>query len=195
VSGAAEWSSAGLDLVLVLARADNGVIGHQGRLPWRIKSDMAHFKRLTMGKPLIMGRKTWDTLGGPLRGRDNIVVSRTAGFVARGGYAAGSLGDALALAAVFAAKNGAKEVCVIGGGEIYSAALPLADRIELTEIHMDAEGDTIIDPFSTTDWAEVRRDRHQPAQGESAAYSFVTLVPRAEKIPAARSGAANPTQG
>jgi len=176
VNGAAEWRSCGLDLVLVLARADNGVIGHRGGLPWRIKSDLAHFKRLTIGKPLIMGRKTWDTLGGPLKGRDNIVVSRTAGFVAEGGYAKGSLSDALALAADLGAKTGATEVCVIGGGEIYAAALPLANRIELTEIHMDAAGDTVIDPFSSADWAEISRTRHLAAPGESADYSFVTLV-------------------
>lgn len=176
MSELAQWQSAGLELALVLARADNGVIGQNGGLPWRIRSDMAHFKRVTMGKPLIMGRKTWETLGGPLPGRDNIVVSGKNGFEADGGYAAGSVEAALALAADLAARRGAGQVCVIGGAQIYRATLPLASRIELTEIHMDADGDTALDPFPSADWRQVGRTRHSAGPGESADYSFVSLV-------------------
>ena len=171
-------------LVLVVARADNGVIGQNGGLPWRIRSDMARFKRLTMGKPLIMGRKTWETLNGPLPGRANIVVSGKAGFRAEGGHVAGDIDQALALAADLAVRSGAAEICLIGGGEIYCAALPLADRIELTEIHMAAEGDTVLEPFSSTHWREIRRTRHRAGPGETADYSFVTLVRSSKKIAA-----------
>lgn len=182
MSGLTEWQPAGVALVLVVARADNGVIGHKGGLPWRIKSDMAHFKRLTMGKPLIMGRKTWETLGGPLPGRDNIVVSTKDGFQAQGGYPTGSLQAALALAADLAAERGAGQICVIGGAQIYRATLPLAHRIELTEIHMDASGDTTLDPFPAADWREVGRKRHSAGPGETADYSFVSFIRRSNPV-------------
>ncbi|VAW15760.1 Dihydrofolate reductase [hydrothermal vent metagenome] len=170
--------SAGLELVLVVARADNGVIGSNGGLPWRVRSDMAHFKRLTMAKPLLMGRKTWESLKGPLPGRTNIVVSKKPGYQAKGGHVADTIEKALVMAQDLGATSGAAQICVIGGAEIYRATRPVAHRIELTEIHMDARGDTVLEPFSPADWREVRRTAHAAAPGESADYSFVTLMRR-----------------
>lgn len=167
--------SCGLPVVLVLARADNGVIGRGGGLPWRIKSDMAHFKRMTMGNPVIMGRKTWATLRGPLPGRVNIVVSRQPGLVADGANVVPNFEYALKYARKIASAN-ATALCVIGGGEIYRMALPLARRIELTEVHMDAEGDVTMDGFPEAHWHEAARARHTAKDGEACDYSFVTLT-------------------
>ena len=165
-----------LPVVLVLARAENGVIGKDGGLPWRIRSDMAHFKAMTMGKPVIMGRKTWTTLGKPLPGRDNIVISRDPTTAAQGGHVVSSLDAALDLAEKLAINSGAEEICVIGGGEIYRATLPIADRIELTEVHANADGDTVLAPFAEAQWRETQRVRHKRDDTETADYSFVTLV-------------------
>lgn len=171
-------STNALPLVLVLARAENGVIGKEGGLPWRIKSDMLHFKAVTMGNPVIMGRKTWQSLGKPLPGRANIVISRTKDFSPQGGHGVGDFLAALELAAQLGTEAGAEKICVIGGGEIYRAALPLADMIELTEVHFDAEGDTIVEAFTPCEWREVARIRHGAKEGETADHSIVTLVRR-----------------
>ena len=158
-----------LMITLVLAMARNGVIGQAGAIPWRISDDLKRFKQLTLGKPVIMGRKTWDSLPRkPLPGRDNIVVTRQSGWSAPGAIAASSLDEALA-------KGGAQssDVCVIGGGEIYREALPGADRIELTEVHRDFEGDAHFS-FDRMQWRETaREDRVTP---DGLAYSYVTLV-------------------
>jgi dihydrofolate reductase len=151
---------------LVLAMAENGVIGKDGALPWRIPEDMRHFKAVTMGKPCIMGRKTWDSLPKkPLPGRENIVVTRDRNFHAEGARVAHSFEDAIALA------GDAAEIAVIGGAEIYRAALPRARRIYLTEIHAAFEGDASMPSFDLAHWRETARENHA---GEPA-YSFVTL--------------------
>jgi dihydrofolate reductase len=153
---------------LVLAMADNGVIGKDGGLPWRIPDDMRRFKALTLGKPCVMGRKTWDSLPRkPLPGRDNIVVTRDRNFSADGAIVAHSLDDALARA------GAAEEICVIGGVELYRAALPHADLIHLTQVHRDFEGDVGLEPFAPAVWRETAREEHRTAEG--LRFSYVTL--------------------
>jgi dihydrofolate reductase len=155
-------------ITLILAIADNGVIGRNGAIPWRISDDLKRFKQLTTGKPVVMGRKTWDSLPKkPLPGRTNIVVTRQPGWKADGAIAASSLDDALAQAAQ------AAEVMVIGGAEIYRAALAKAQRIELTEVHRPFEGDAVFS-FAREAWREVAREEHATQDGLS--FSYVTLT-------------------
>lgn len=153
---------------LVVARADNGVIGKDNALPWHLPADLRHFKRLTLGKPVIMGRRTFESIGKPLPGRENIVLTRDPDWRAEGVTVAAGLDIALA--------NDVAEVSVIGGAQVYAVALPLADRIYLTEVHASPEGDTVLPPFGP-DWQEVAREHHA-ADGDQPAYSFVTLERR-----------------
>ncbi|HWA92120.1 MAG TPA: dihydrofolate reductase [Rhizomicrobium sp.] len=154
---------------LVLARADNGVIGKGGALPWRVPEDMRRFKALTLGKPCVMGRKTWESLPKkPLPGRDNIVVTRDPAFTADGAIVVHSLDEAFA--------HEAGEICVIGGAEIYAKALPRATLIHLTEIHGDVDGDTFMPALDPEDWRETAREDHLSSEG--GGYSFVTLQRR-----------------
>ena len=141
-------------LALVVAAARNGVIGANGAIPWRLKTDMQHFRAVTMGKPVVMGRKTWTSLKGPLKGRDNIVLTRDAGLRAAGAWSFAALDAALACAQGRAAMLGVDEVCVIGGGEIYALTLPLAGRVYLTEVATDVAGDAMFPPLGE-DWREV----------------------------------------
>lgn len=152
-------------ITLVLAMAKNGVIGKDGAIPWRIADDLKRFKQLTLGKPVVMGRKTWDSLPRkPLPGRDNVVVTRQRDWSAEGAIIASSLDEALA---------GRGDVSVIGGGEIYREALPRADRIELTEVHRDFDGDAYF-TFDRSGWREIAHEDHTAADG--LGYSYVTLV-------------------
>lgn len=146
---------------LIVAAAENGVIGRAGKLPWRIPSDLKTFRRLTMGKPIVMGRKTFQSIGRALDGRDNIVVSRDPGFAAPGVSTAASLADAMVLARVLARTRGGDEIMVIGGAEIFNAALPLASRIYWTEIHGRPEGDVTLDRPPSDGWREVSRQALQ----------------------------------
>ncbi len=163
------------EIVLILARADNGVIGRNGRLPWHLPADLRHFKALTQGTPMIMGRKTFESLPGLLDGRRHIVLTRDQEWQEDGAEVAHTLDDALHLA-------NAPHISVIGGAEIYTQFLPLADRIELTEVHAEIEGDARIDRPDLVDWHEVSRQRFD-ADGPRPAYSFVTL-----KRPTERKG-------
>ncbi len=144
---------------LVAAVAANGVIGTSGKLPWHLPEDLKHFKALTLGHPLIMGRKTWESLGKALPGRENIVVTRAPGYEAPGASVASSLDGALALCA------GEPTVFVIGGGELYSAALPLADGLVLTEIQRDYAGDARFPRFDRSAWRETQRKPQTSADG------------------------------
>ncbi|MES2444428.1 MAG: dihydrofolate reductase [Pseudomonadota bacterium] len=148
-----------------LARADNGVIGRDGQLPWRLPADLKRFKAQTMGKPMIMGRKTFESFPSPLPGRRHIVLTRDRGWAADGAEVAHSPDEALALVGADAA--------VIGGGEVFALFLPLADTVELTEVHIDAEGDAMVPPFGLA-WRETAREDHASEAGRPA-YSFVTL--------------------
>lgn len=157
-------------LALIAAVARNGVIGRDGDLPWRIPADLQFFKTATMGKPMIMGRRTFESIGKALPGRTNIVVTRSGDFTADDVEVAADFDQALAIAA----RQDAGEVMVIGGGEIYAAAMPRADRLYLTEVHLDAEGDVHFPQFDLAQWREVSRDDHA-AEGDTPAFSFVTL--------------------
>lgn len=148
-----------------LARADNGVIGRDGKLPWHLPADLKRFKAQTMGKPMVMGRKTFESFPSPLPGRRHIVLTRDARWTAEGADVAHSPEAALALA-------GEGDVAVIGGSEIFALFLDRAEAIELTEVHADAEGDATVPAF--TGWRETAREDHPAADGRPA-YSFVTL--------------------
>ena len=158
------------EIILVLARAANGVIGSDGGMPWHIPADLRRFKQITKGRPMIMGRKTFDSLPGLLEGRRHIVLTRDKSWEEEGAEPVYSVEEALKRA------NG-PHVCVIGGAEIYNLFLSLADRIELTEIAITPDGDTMMPAFDTKDWQEVARDSH-PAEGKVPAHDFVTLVRR-----------------
>lgn len=146
----------GLPVVIHVAMAENGVIGRDGGMPWRLSSDLRRFKADTMGKPLVMGRKTFEGLGRPLPGRLNIVVTRDPRWHAEGVETAGSLNAAIALAAAWAAgRPEATEICIAGGGEIYARALPIADRLHVTHVLAEVEGDTRFPPIDPALWAEV----------------------------------------
>jgi dihydrofolate reductase len=160
-------------ITLVLAMADNGVIGDRGAIPWRIPADMRRFKALTMGKPIVMGRKTWDSFPKkPLPGRTNIVITRDKSFAAAGAVVVHSFDEALARAAA----EKADEITIIGGAEIYRAALPRAGRIELTEVHGNIQGDTRMETFDPATWREVAREDH--STGDGLGFSYVTLERR-----------------
>ena len=158
-----------MKIIFHLARADNGVIGKDGRLPWRISADLKRFKANTMGKPMIMGRRTFESFPSPLPGRRHIVLTRSRDWEPEGAEIAHSKAEALAMVG-----DDVEEVAIIGGAEIYALFLDIADRIELTEVHIEPDGDTHIAGFDPDIWAETAREDH-PAEGESPAYSFVTL--------------------
>jgi dihydrofolate reductase len=145
-------------ITLVVAVADNGVIGRDGGLPWRLSSDLKTFRRLTMGKPLIMGRRTFQSLKKPLDGRDNIVVTRDESFRPAGAIVAPSFPAALAQAERCAGERGVDELMVIGGADIFAEALPLAGRIYKTEVHGSPEGDTLMPKVDWGRWQEVSRE-------------------------------------
>ncbi|MXP27172.1 dihydrofolate reductase [Altererythrobacter indicus] len=153
-------------ITLVVARATNGVIGRNGDLPWKIRADLQHFKRITSGTPMIMGRKTFESLPGLLPGRRHIVLTRDRQWQAEGAEIAHSVEDAMAMAA-------SVKISVIGGAEIYALFLPYATHIELTEIHEDTQGDTVM-AAPGSEWHETARENH-PAGENHPAFSFVTL--------------------
>jgi dihydrofolate reductase len=158
---------------LVYAVSRNGVIGQGGGLPWHIPSDLKHFKAVTLGKPVIMGRKTWDSLPRkPLPGRRNLVISRNATYRADGAEVLPSLSVALAATA------GDAEVCVIGGAEIFKAALPLAHKVYLTRVLADVAGDTIMPELSAKQWHEVERQSHAKAEKDSSAFETIMFERR-----------------
>lgn len=158
---------------IIVAKASNGVIGRDGDLPWRISADLKHFKTVTMGKPILMGRKTFESIGKPLPGRLNVVITRDRTYVPPGVAVAFSLEHALATAQ----RAGAEEAMVVGGAEIYRLALPLAGHLYLTEVHAEVEGDTLFPDFDRAEWTETAHEDH-PADGETPAFSFLTLERR-----------------
>ena len=143
---------------LIVAVAENGVIGAKGGLPWRLSSDLKTFRRLTLGKPIIMGRRTFQSIGKPLDGRDNIVVTRDPFFEAAGVSTCASVSEALTLARVLATTRGADEIMIIGGADLYAATLEIADRIYLTRVHAEPEGDRHFPELNANDWLETARE-------------------------------------
>ena len=162
-----------MEIVFVVAIAENGVIGAGGAIPWRQKSDMARFKALTIGKPVIMGRKTFESLRRPLPGRTNIVITRDTAYRAAGAVVTTSALDAEAVARGDALRRSVTEMAVIGGAEIYRQWLDRADRLEITEVHARPEGDTHFG-IDTAKWEETARIRHPAGPDDSADFSYVT---------------------
>jgi dihydrofolate reductase len=158
---------------IIVAIAENGVIGRDNGLPWRLSTDLKRFKAITMGKPVIMGRKTWDSIGRPLPGRANIVVTRDAGFAVEGVDVAHSVADALAVGRKRAEEAGAEEICVIGGGDIYRQTLPLADRLHVTEVKGAVEGDTHFPFIDPGHWREVSVEDIPPGEKDSHATRYI----------------------
>ncbi|HEX4199679.1 MAG TPA: dihydrofolate reductase [Caulobacteraceae bacterium] len=159
-----------------VARARNGVIGKDGALPWRLKTDLANFKTLTLGKPVIMGRKTWDSLPRrPLPGRTNIVLTRDGSFEPKGAVRSEDFSEALQIAREQAEEDGANEVLVIGGAALFALALPKAARIYLTEVEAEVPGDVVLPPFDEGRWVEVSREAHPAGDGDEHPFVFRTL--------------------
>jgi dihydrofolate reductase len=161
-------------ITLVVAAAENGVIGKDGGMPWHLPADLAHFRRVTMGKPVVMGRRTHESIGRALPGRLNLVLSRDSGYCPHGCQRVGSLEDAMDIASA----EGAAEIMVIGGGGVYRDALVDADRIFLTRVHALPEGDTFFPDPAPEDWREVDRDEHPADDRNPFALSFLELVRR-----------------
>ncbi|OCP08786.1 dihydrofolate reductase [Ensifer sp. LC14] len=164
---------------IVVAVAANGGIGRDGDLPWRLSTDLKRFKALTIGKPVIMGRKTWASLGRPLPGRANIVVTRNADFVAEGASVVPSLDAAIALARREAQAAGADEICVIGGGEIYRQSIALADILHVTEVQAEVDGDTRFPDIDAQVFEKVFEEDLPQGERDSHAMHFVTFKRRA----------------
>jgi len=160
------------NLQLVVAVADNGIIGRAQGLPWRQRNDLKHFKNLTMGRPMLMGRRTWESIGRALPGRVNLILSRQSSLVAPGATVVGSLAEA-GLAA-----GAASELMVIGGGALYAETLPLATRIYLTELHGAPDGDVSFPRWDRAEWIETARESHPADADNDYPYSFVTLQRR-----------------
>ena len=171
-----------MDIAIYVAIAENGVIGREGGLPWRLSSDLKRFKAGTMGKPVVMGRKTWESFpNGPLPGRLNIVVTRDNSYVADGAEVVGSLDDALKLATIRArCMAGADEICVIGGGEIYAQALPLADRLHITHVLGEVDGDTRFPPIDPEIWKPVSSEDFAAGEKDSHPTRHTVYERRAE---------------
>ncbi len=157
-------------LALVVALADNGCIGRDGDLPWRLPDDLKRFKQLTLGNPVIMGRKTWESIGRPLPGRLNIVVTRQRGYVAEGCVVVDSLDDAHQ----DAASSGAKLASIIGGAELYALALPCCDTLHLTRVHADVDGDTFFPPIDWEHFQLVESEDHAADERHAYAFTFET---------------------
>jgi dihydrofolate reductase len=179
---------AGPDIILIAAVAENGTIGRGNALPWRLKSDMQHFRALTMGKPLIMGRKTFLSIGKPLKGRTTIVVTRERAFMTAGAVVAPSLDVALSAARGDALRRHADAIVVAGGAEIYAQALPFASRLLITRVHRRVDGDALFPTIDPEIWREAAREEHAPAEGDDGAFAFVTyqrqsstVAPNAER--------------
>jgi dihydrofolate reductase len=167
-------NGARMEIVLLVAVADNGVIGAGGAIPWRLKTDQQRLKAMTMNRPVVMGRKTFLSLRRPLPGRTNIVVTRDANFRGPGAVVTTSMADALMVATGDALRRSVTEIAVIGGAEIYAQWMEFADRLEITEVHARPEGDTHFAAIERADWEEVARVRNSSGPDDSADFSYVT---------------------
>jgi dihydrofolate reductase len=167
-----------MKIVLVAAIGDNLVIGREGQLPWRLKSDLQHFRKVTLNRPVVMGRKTHESIGKLLPGRTNIVLSRDLTLVAHGAVLATSLDAALSFARADAAKHNVDEIMVIGGSDIFAATMPMADRLEITHVHLSPEGDTLFPPIDPEVWEETWREEHYAGPDDDANFTLATYVKR-----------------
>jgi dihydrofolate reductase len=164
----------GMKLVLVAAVGENGVIGQAGNLPWRLRSDLQHFRRLTINKPVIMGRKTYESIGKPLDQRTNIVLTRDASLTISGAVVVNNWASALAMAREDARKRDVDEIMIIGGGDLFTALMAQADRLEITLVHASPEGDVLFPRINGSEWCEITRDRHK--HGPYDDYDFTILT-------------------
>jgi dihydrofolate reductase len=167
-----------MKIVLVAAIGENNVIGRDGQLPWRLKSDLAHFRRVTINKPVVMGRKTFQSIGRPLKDRTNIVITHDADFAVPGVVRAASFENALVLARKDAEARGADEIMIIGGSDVFAAAMPLADRLEITHVHASPEGDVTFAPIDRTVWREAARSEHAAGPQDDAGFAVATYMRR-----------------
>jgi len=165
-------------IVLVAAVGENNVIGYHGQLPWRLRSDLKRFRKLTMGKPVVMGRKTFESIGKPLDGRTNIVLTRDLALKVPGGVLATSLDAALSYAREDARKRGVDEIMVIGGSDVFADSLPLADRLEITHVHVAPEGDVYFPPIDPAVWREVMREEHPAGPDDTAGFAVAVYLRR-----------------
>ena len=169
-------------LILVAAVADNRVIGRGGGLPWRLKSDLRNFRAITMGKPVVMGRKTYLSIGKPLAGRTNIVVSRNRDFAAPGVVVAPGIQAALAVARGDALRRSADAIAVIGGAELYAHMMGFADRLVITHVHLRPEGDTLFPAIDPALWQEVARSEHDRGPDDAAGFTVLVYERRATHL-------------
>jgi dihydrofolate reductase len=165
-------------IVLLAAIAEDGVIGRGNALPWRLKSDMQHFRAVTMGKPVVMGRKTYLSIGMPLAGRTTIVVSRDAGFAAPGVVVAQTIDAALAAARGDALRRNTDTIVVAGGADIYSQVMPVATRLAITEVHKRVDGDAVFPAIDPAIWRETAREAQKPGAEDESPFTFVTYERR-----------------
>ena len=169
-------SQPGTSLILVAAVAENGVIGRAGGLPWRLKSDMQHFRKVTMGKPVVMGRKTYLSIGKPLVGRTNIVVTRDPSFSAQGVVVADNLDAALDVGHGDALRRGVDTVAVIGGADIYSQLISIATRLEITLVHAQPLGDVVFPAIDPAVWHATATEKHQAGSDDDVTFTFLTYL-------------------
>ncbi len=168
-----------LPVTIVVAYARGGVIGGDNRLLWRLRTDLKRFRSLTVGKPMVMGRKTFQSIGKPLPGRETVVVTRDPAFFAEGVHVARNVDEALGKASKLAAAMGAGEIVVAGGAEIYAQTLAMADAIRATEVHADIAGDAFFPPVDRAAFAETAREEHPAGPDDEHAFAFVDYVRRA----------------
>ena len=165
-----------MKISLIAAVAENGIIGRDNKLPWHIESEWQYFLRMSLHKPVIMGRKTFESLGVPLKDRANIVISQDIRYNRSGIIVATTLKKAIEIAKKIAAETGQDEIMIGGGAEIYKLALPLVDRLYLTEIHLKPDGDTVFPAFNRDEWRETKREFHKARTGETADYTITVLA-------------------
>jgi dihydrofolate reductase len=170
-----------VQLAVIVAAAENGVIGNANGLPWHLPEDLRYFRRVTMGKPVVMGRRTFESIGRPLPGRANIVISRDPDFAPDGVTTVESLDQALYLAREIARAERVAEAVVIGGAQIYQMALPCADRLYLTAVHAAVAGDVLLPRIDWREWREVSRERHQAEGDNPYDYSFLVYERKVQK--------------
>jgi dihydrofolate reductase len=167
-----------MKIVLVAAVAENNVIGRNGQLPWKIHSDLRHFRALTLDKPVIMGRKTFQSIGKPLDRRTNIVITRNPEFAAEGAQTTPDLKTALEIARKDAERRGAEEIMIIGGNAVFAEAMPLADRLEITRVHAKPEGDVFFPPIDAKIWREATHEEREAGPRDDADCTMATYVRR-----------------
>jgi dihydrofolate reductase len=168
--------SGGMKIVLVAAIGENNVIGRGGQLPWRLKSDLKHFRAVTINRPVIMGRKTYVSIGKPLKDRTNIVLTSDLGLVAPGTVLAPNLDAALRFARQDAVRRGVDEIMVIGGSDVFAAMLPRADRLEITHVKAAPEGDAVFPPIDSKLWRETARAWHSAGPDDDAGFEVATYL-------------------